>query len=150
MEAKHGTDFVSNDETQPRLLPRSGFFYFRHMTWDEQLLTIEWDKKRTEILIRDNFTCQIPGCLRKASLHVHHRLYLGIKAWEYPNDLLVTLCDSHHKQYHDNVEELEQKLCDTLKMKGFMLAELLALNTHLHNDQFAQSLLKVLRDVQNG
>lgn len=54
-------------------------------------------KKKTEILQRDNFTCQ--HCGRKdRTLHVHHLLYnKDAKPWEYDNKNLITLCDVCHE-----------------------------------------------------
>lgn len=69
------------------------------MTYKEQYLHPEWQKKRVEILNRDNFTCRY--CEAKdITLHVHHREYHeGKKVWEYDNSYLVTLCKECHKNY---------------------------------------------------
>lgn len=55
-----------------------------------------WQKKRTVILQRDNFTCQ--KCSDTLStLHVHHKWYnKGCLPWEYPDEALITLCDLCH------------------------------------------------------
>ncbi len=56
-----------------------------------------WQKRRLEIMGRDDFTCM--SCARAdKTLNVHHRYYLrGHKPWEYDDDCLVTLCqDCHH------------------------------------------------------
>jgi hypothetical protein len=56
-----------------------------------------WFKKRLEILERDEFKCQ--QCYEKdKTLNVHHLLYLSDKdPWDYPNELLITLCEKCHK-----------------------------------------------------
>jgi len=55
-----------------------------------------WQKRRLEILARDEFTCQDCGT-STASLHVHHRFYRwGVDPWEHPDDALVTLCEGCH------------------------------------------------------
>lgn len=57
----------------------------------------KWQKKRLEILQRDNFTCQICGD-KKNTLHVHHRTYLQNRdLWEYADTFFVTLCESCHE-----------------------------------------------------
>lgn len=63
----------------------------------ELLLDPRWQQKKTEILQRDNFTCQ--HCGRKdRTLHVHHLLYdKDAKPWEYDNKNLITLCDVCHE-----------------------------------------------------
>lgn len=67
------------------------------MTYYEQLKRPEWQRKRLEILQRDNFTCQ--ECDSTINqLHVHHTTYRkGIKAWEYDNSELITLCHLCHE-----------------------------------------------------
>lgn len=60
-----------------------------------------WHKKRKEILQRDNYRCQL--CDKADTiLQVHHKRYLDdLKAWEYPNNLLITLCKRCHYKFHD-------------------------------------------------
>lgn len=55
-----------------------------------------WQKKRTIILQRDNFTCQ--KCNDTLStLHIHHLYYnLDCYPWEYPDEALITLCELCH------------------------------------------------------
>lgn len=77
------------------------------MTYSKKLNDPRWQKKRLEIYNRDNFQCQFPfddGVCGEDSdmLHCHHLEYIkGLKPWEYPNDKLLTLCDTHHKMIHD-------------------------------------------------
>jgi len=72
------------------------------MTYKEQLKTEEWKQKRIQILKRDNFQCQCCGISAKEELlHVHHLYYERNKmAWEYDNEVYVTLCKEHHKYIH--------------------------------------------------
>jgi 5-methylcytosine-specific restriction endonuclease McrA len=59
-----------------------------------------WQRKRLEIMQRDNFTCQHCGDT-ESQLHVHHKVYLsGKKYHDYPDELLITLCSSCHKKQH--------------------------------------------------
>lgn len=61
-----------------------------------------WQKKRLEIMQRDNFTCCKCGCTHK-ELQVHHIKYIkGRKPWEYDNEDLVTLCNDCHEKHHFN------------------------------------------------
>jgi len=70
------------------------------MTYKEQLLHPNWQRKRLEILQRDDFSCQL-CCDKESTLHVHHKQYAkGRMAWEYPNDELVTLCEECHDTMH--------------------------------------------------
>jgi len=76
------------------------------MTYREQLLHPNWQRKRLEILQRDEFRCQL--CRDDDStLHVHHKQYArGRLAWEYPNDELVTLCEGCHESMHEQQGQL--------------------------------------------
>lgn len=70
------------------------------MTYREQLLHPNWQRKRLEILQRDGFACQL-CCEDQSTLHVHHKQYAkGRMAWEYPADELVTLCEECHETMH--------------------------------------------------
>ena len=77
------------------------------MTYSEKLKDPRWQRKRLEILQRDDFTCQ--KCKDKEStLHVHHRIYLkGNDPWDYPDELLVTLCENCHEA--EGVEALPKQ-----------------------------------------
>ncbi len=60
-----------------------------------------WQKKRLEILSRDNFKCL--GCDDgNKTLNVHHRIYItGREPWDYHESLLATLCEDCHKDIHE-------------------------------------------------
>lgn len=65
--------------------------------YSELLRDPRWQKKRLEIMQRDNFRCLQCGSKVK-TLNVHHQYYVkGRSPWEYGNDSLLTLCeDCHH------------------------------------------------------
>lgn len=76
--------------------------------YKEQIKSPKWQKKRLEILDRDNFECVVCGASDKP-LHVHHKKYIaGRDYWDYPDELLVTLCEDCHKKFHGK-EESEKK-----------------------------------------
>jgi len=61
-----------------------------------------WQKKRLEIMARDDFQCQRCRATDK-TLNVHHKKYLPNRApWEYPSELLITFCEGCHKAHHPN------------------------------------------------
>lgn len=69
------------------------------MGYYEQLLDERWAKKRRKIMKRDGWMCTV--CGSKKDLVVHHTFYRdGLKAWEYPDDSLLTLCQLCHHKYH--------------------------------------------------
>jgi 5-methylcytosine-specific restriction endonuclease McrA len=62
----------------------------------ELLKNPKWQRKRLEILQRDNFKCL---CCDdgETTLHIHHVRYIkGNKPWEYENEDLITLCEYCH------------------------------------------------------
>ena len=66
-------------------------------TYLEKLKDPRWQKKRLEILERDNWTCKACGETEK-TLHVHHIFYFPKKEpWEIENGFLITLCENCHK-----------------------------------------------------
>jgi hypothetical protein len=87
--------------------------------YSELLKDPRWQKKRLEILQRDNWTCQI--CYDTESmLVVHHRKYLdNTLPWDYPNNILVTLCESCHQCETNGRPLMEEYLLDSLKDKFF-------------------------------
>ena len=71
-----------------------------YMTYQEQIKSPKWQKKRLEILERDRFACRICND-SETELHVHHKAYIkSLNVWEYPNHYLITLCDKCHKLFH--------------------------------------------------
>lgn len=71
----------------------------------ELLKDPRWQRKRLEIMERDNFTCQ--ECEdTEATLNVHHKAYAFKKMapWEYPDDWLITLCEGCH-EYRSDMEK---------------------------------------------
>lgn len=74
------------------------------LTYAQQLLHPNWQKKRLEILSLKNFQCEI--CEDKDStLHVHHKAYKkGSMAWEYENSNFMCLCKDCHDFTHQEKE----------------------------------------------
>ena len=96
-------------------------------SYSDKLRNPKWQRKRLEIFERDGFTCTQCGD-DKNELQVHHKIYIpDIQPWEYPNDVLITLC----KKCHDKEFvrwKYEVYLLHTLKAKGFSSFEILSLS----------------------
>lgn len=69
-------------------------------SYSELLKDPRWQKKRLEIMQRDDFKCR--SCeMNDRTLHVHHLKYeKGLNPWESDNDDLITLCDCCHEALH--------------------------------------------------
>ncbi len=106
-------------------------------TYSEKLRDPRWQKKRLEILNRDEFRCQM--CLdEKTTLNVHHHDYKqGREPWEYDNDMLITYCEVCHKSETDKRHDLEMQILQLLK-------EVKTNSYHLHDFIF---YLKKAEDV---
>lgn len=75
--------------------------------YNNLLLTSQWQKKRKEILQRDDNKCQ--NCGATSNLNVHHRQYHKTKQtghyllpWRYHDRYLITLCEKCHHAGHSN------------------------------------------------
>lgn len=73
------------------------------MTYAEKLKDPRWQKKRLEILQRDEFECQFGyACPKEIELHVHHKQYVrGRDPWDYPPDNFITVCAKCHAEIED-------------------------------------------------
>lgn len=83
-------------------------------TYSEKLKDPRWQKKRLEVLNRDEFTCQICGT-KKIELHIHHLSYrVGAEPWDYDNSNFATYC----KVCHQVVEWFKTKKLDVKIIGG--------------------------------
>ena len=90
-------------------------------TYSEQLKDPRWQKKRLEIMNRDCFTCCHCGD-SESTLNIHHKKYTyGKNVWDYPNENLITLCESCHKK----ITIVKETSNDIIQNYGFLGSELL-------------------------
>jgi len=71
------------------------------MTYSEKLKDPRWQKKRLEIIERDNGCCRFCGDPTQP-LSVHHFKYKG-EPWEVENEHLATTCNKCHKREHSEL-----------------------------------------------
>lgn len=100
----------------------------RSSEYAEKLKDPRWQKRRLEIMGRDEFTCQ--KCFdSQSTLMVHHRYYIWTREpWDYPDDLLVTLCGDCHNEEHAH-QAPASDLVKVLQCNGFFndaIADLVA------------------------
>lgn len=85
----------------------------------QRLKDPRWQKKRLDIMDRDNFSCQICGATKK-TLNIHHKRYLVHKEiWDVPDSLLVTLCEDCHQQEAENLTSVVQDITSIIRQKFF-------------------------------
>ncbi len=87
------------------------------MTYREQLLHPNWQRKRLEALQKAEFHCE--RCSDgDNTLHVHHKRYVkGRLAWEYELGELAVLCEACHEEEHQD-QQLRSELLARLQMDG--------------------------------
>jgi hypothetical protein len=69
-------------------------------TYTEKLKDPRWQRKRLEIMERDDFRCCECGD-KDSTLNVHHLYYeKGNDPWDYANCFLKCLCASCHESWH--------------------------------------------------
>ena len=72
----------------------------KNMNYSEKLKSPKWQKKRLEIMSRDEWMCRLCGS-DDIQLHVHHNRYIyGRDPWDYDNINLITLCEKCHSKFH--------------------------------------------------
>lgn len=120
--------------------------------YQQDLNTKHWQDRSHQIKTRDNLKCQAFNCTTPNSiLQVHHLDYFNHKKpWQYPDDMLITLCSTcHEKENHRYI--FEQNLFVALKMKGFLVCDLTAFTAFIHTDEkFRTSLLNTIRHKKYG
>lgn len=114
------------------------------MKYEELLKDARWQKKRLEIMQRDNFTCAYcgKGLESGVTLNVHHIYYVkNNKPWEYPNDSLITLCAECHERQHKG------KPINNLKGRGIFFRDLLKIDNITETDKIVLSFIASSKDV---
>lgn len=92
-------------------------------TYAQKLQDPRWQRKRLEILGRDQFRCR--KCFNDGnSLHVHHIAYNHGEPWDIDNELLITLCKKCHDQESIDVKTSLANLINSIKSSGYMSHEI--------------------------
>jgi hypothetical protein len=68
-------------------------------SYNDLLRNPRWQKKRLEIMQRDNWSCRCCSDT-ESELHVHHLLYSAENPWDEENENLITLCSCCHEAAH--------------------------------------------------
>lgn len=96
-------------------------------TYSKKLQDPRWQKKRLEILQRDNWTCQSCGD-KSETLHVHHKWYeKSVEPWDYKGPCLVTLCNSCHDLEHKVSDDCHKILARSIMCKGLLSQSFIAI-----------------------
>lgn len=103
------------------------------MTYSEKLKSPLWQRRRLEIMKRDDFTCQLCGD-KETKLNVHHKVYRKCEVWDYSDDELITYCQICHlivENFKDSEEnptilfiEKDQSIYDSNKISIFCVLDI--------------------------
>jgi 5-methylcytosine-specific restriction endonuclease McrA len=78
------------------------------ISFKDQYNTFQWKRKRDQILMRDNRTCQKCGSF--LYLEVHHLKYPKNKPiWDIDNKYLITLCSECHDKIPNKFSNFERR-----------------------------------------
>lgn len=73
--------------------------------YKEQMNDPRWVERSREVMKSDNFTCQLCG-KSHTKLNVHHIRYIkGKDYWDYPDELLMTVCETCHAKIHGKYDK---------------------------------------------
>jgi len=86
-------------------IPQTTELSYKDLTYKQQINHPKWQRRRLEVMERDGFQCQV--CFdRNKKQNVHHKYYIYNKLiWEYPDELLLTVCEDCHKKIHTFIEK---------------------------------------------
>lgn len=89
-----------------------------------------WQRKRLEIMQRDDFTCQFCGD-KETTLNTHHILYLSSRnPWQYEDDCLITICEKCHEE-EEKMKDADPYLLNALGLAGLSRHQLFAIALQL-------------------
>jgi hypothetical protein len=113
-------------------------------TYWQKLRDPRWQKKRLEIMQRDEFMCQ--NCFDKSTtLNVHHKIYTkGCEPWEYDDDNYITLCEPCHKSSHELIDDIKNRI-----YSPFMYDVFYELINNEYYDEFCTSALMYAQQYHN-
>lgn len=92
-------------------------------TYIQKLQDPRWQRKRLEVIQRDDFKCQHCGADEKP-LQIHHIAYNFQDPWEIENRLLLSLCADCHDAETIAVKAAFSLLIQNLKLTGFTSSEI--------------------------
>jgi hypothetical protein len=100
------------------------------MTYKEKLKHPRWQRKRLEVLNRDNFKCRFCGDT-ETELQIHHAFYLNKDNPEdYSGNMLFTLCKKCH-QDEENLKSEDGMIYAQMLQIGISRRHLIHLTTEL-------------------
>ena len=83
-------------------IPRSSASEGGWVNYAQKRRDVRWKRRRDDLLRQRNYTCcecDQPLTTGTMDLQVHHVVYIsGLDPWDYPDELLLVVCDQHHQE----------------------------------------------------
>ena len=115
--------------------------------YKEKFKDPRWQKKRLEILNRDQWRC-LECWSEEKTLNVHHLIYLrGADPWEAHDGFLLTLCEDCHK---DILKYEYDKKEDSLEYSNLLDSIALLLNTLLKRSFDWEDIRTLAEEIYDG
>lgn len=106
---------------------------YKQTAYSKKLLDPRWQKKRLEIMQRDNFSCTCCGD-KETTLHVHHKCYkTNYEPWDIEDEHLITLCEDCHKLEEEQLKEYSSLFIQSFRESEFMADDLRELAWGVNN-----------------
>lgn len=113
-------------------------------TYAEKLLDPRWQRKRLEILQRDDFTCVMCNS-KDQTLHVHHGYYdKKLNPWEYDSTSLWTLCEHCHKEAAIHLVMLHEMIASVSPGSHLEMMDILWHLVHTYHGSMTNSAMGAL------
>lgn len=118
------------------------------LKYSDKLKDPRWQKKRLEVMARDNFACKLCGD-SESTLNVHHKKYTESNIWDERLDNLITLCNHCHYIIHNYNTYIHRKIdifgfdFKIFKSKIFEIDDLKSYIILLSEPSFIDSLILI-------
>lgn len=108
-----------------------------------KLRSPHWQKKRLEIMHRDEFACISCGN-KERTLNVHHKTYRkNADPWDYANENFITCCEFCHAAIHNHIDQIKMNL------KNEFQAMVFACLSQVQDFDYLEKM-NVMRLISNG
>ena len=77
--------------------------------YSKRLKDPRWQRKRLEVMERDNFTCRDTGATDEP-LNVHHCWYAKGGPWETPSEYMLTLTEGAHERRQELESHIKREI----------------------------------------
>lgn len=116
------------------------------MTYSDKLKDPRWQKKRLQVLDRDDFKCTLCGD-KKETLHVHHKSYhKSGNPWDTELENLSSLCATCHNVFEKLKSTLIGEVVSIIKLPDNSANKKIIIVIQLINEEYFPSIFSFTED----